>query len=260
MLKRIVAISFAAIFALSGMANATDKKDDKDGIDAFFDLMPGEFSADVTLASVYAFRGVSQTGGNPALQGTFGYSLGLQETFGAPVPINIYGSVWGSNVNFGPADPSYLELDWTIGVNTEVSGLSLDFFTIWYTYPDTSGTGNDYVEYAGGLGYDFGFASLGTTFTYSPDYTVNAGEFYYFNAALSVPLPFKFTLDATVGTGWFDRAAGVDFTDWSVGLSRDIRGFGVSATYIDNDLNDNSDCGGLDNCDARGIVAVSKSF
>ncbi len=257
MFKRIVAFSFAAMLAFCSAVSAADKKD---GIDEAFDLIPGEFSADVTLVNDYTFRGVSQTGGNPALQGTFGYSLGLQETFSAPVPVNVYGSVWGSNVNFGPADPSYLELDWTIGINTELAGVSADFFAIWYTYPDTSGTGNDYVEYAGGLGYDFGLASVGTTFTYSPDYTVNAGEFYYFNASLSVPLPLKFTLDAAVGTGWFERDEGVEFTDWSIGISREIRGFGVSAAYIDNDMDDDTDCGGINNCDARGIVSISKSF
>ena len=259
MWNRLIAIAVAGVFALGSTAYAADKKDG-DGVDAFFNQIPGEFSADVTLTSDYTFRGVSQTGGNPALQGTFGYSLGLQETFGAPVPINIYGSVWGSNVNFGPADPSYLELDWTIGINTEIAGVSADFYTIWYTYPDTSGTGNDYVEYAGGLGYDFGLASLGISFTYSPDYTVNAGEFYYFAANVSVPLPYKFTLDATVGTGWFERSAGVEFTDWSVGLSRDIRGFTFAGTYVDSNMEDDTECGGLKNCDARGVFSVTKSF
>ena len=115
MLKRIVALSFSAMLALSSAANAADKKD---AIDEFFDQVPGEFSADVTLASDYTFRGVSQTAGQPALQGTFGYSLGLQETFGAPVPINVYGSVWGSNVNFGPSDPAFIELDLITGINT----------------------------------------------------------------------------------------------------------------------------------------------
>lgn len=257
MLKRIVAISFSAMLALSSAVNAADKKD---AIDEFFDLVPGEFSADVTLVSDYTFRGVSQTAAQPALQGTFGYSLGLQETFGAPVPINVYGSVWGSNVNFGPSDPAFIELDLTTGINTEVAGISADFYVIWYTYPDTENTGTDYVEYAGGLGYDFGLASLGTTFVYSPDYTANAGEFYYFNAALSVPLPLKLTLDATVGTGWFEREEGVEFTDWSIGLSREIRGFGLSVAYIDNDMDDDTDCSGNNNCDARGIVSVSKSF
>jgi uncharacterized protein (TIGR02001 family) len=254
MFNRLAAIAFAGVFAFSSVAfSADDKKDD---IDKFFDQIPGSFSADVTLASDYAFRGVSQTGANPAIQGTFGYSVG----FDAGIPINLYGSAWGSNVNFGPGDPSYLEIDLTIGINTELKGVSMDFYTIWYTYPDTSGTGNDYVEYAFGLGYDFGFASLGTAFVYSPDYTVNAGEFYYFSADISVPLPFKFTLDTHVGTGAFERNAGVDFTDWSVALSRDIRGFTLQAAYVDNDLNDTRDCGGLDNCDARGVFSVSKSF
>ena len=59
----------------------------------------------------------------------------------------------------------------TPGINTEINGISIDFYTIWYIYPDTSGSGNDYVEYAGGLGYDFGVASLGVSYTYSPDYS-----------------------------------------------------------------------------------------
>jgi len=254
MWKQLSAVAVAGMLAFSSAAMAEDKKDD---LDKFFDQVPGEFSADVTLTSDYTFRGVSQTGNNPALQGTFGYSVGFDT---GVLPINLYGSIWGSNVNFGPADPSYMEIDYTVGVNTEFMGVSADFFTIFYTYPDTENTGNNYVEYGFGLGYDFGFASLGTSFYYSPDYTVNAGQFYYFSADVSVPLPVKFTLDFHVGTGWFKRQAGVDFTDWSVALSRDIRGFTLSAAYVDNDLKDSRDCGDVDICDARGVVSISKSF
>ena len=60
MFKRIVAFSFAAMLAFCSAVSAADKKD---GIDEAFDLIPGEFSADVTLVNDYTFRGVSQTGG-----------------------------------------------------------------------------------------------------------------------------------------------------------------------------------------------------
>ena len=257
---KIFSILASGLLALSSIAFAGGHKKDSDPIDAFFNQIPGEFSSDVSLASDYAFRGVSQTGASPAIQGSFGYSLGLQDQFKSPIPINLYTSVWGSNVNFGSTDDSQIEMNLTPGINTEINGVSIDFYTIWYIYPDTSGSGNDYVEYAGGLGYDFGFASLGISYTYSPDYTVNAGEFHYFGASVSVPLPYKFTLDGTVGTGSFEREAGVDFTDWSIALSRDIRGFTLSGKYVANDMNDTDDCGGVGNCDTRGIFSISKSF
>jgi uncharacterized protein (TIGR02001 family) len=266
MWNRIAAIALAGVFAFSSAAMSEEKKED--AIDAFFGMIPGEFSADVTLTSDYVFRGSSQTGSNPALQGTFGYSLGLQKTFGAPVPINIYGSAWGSNVQFGndqanaaeAGDSAYMEIDLTAGINTEIKGVSVDFFTIWYTYPDTSGAGLDYVEYGGGLGYDFGLFSVGASLYYSPDYTGNAGEFWYFSGDVSVPLPFKFTVDLHVGTQWFDRAANEDYTDWSVALSRDVLGFTLSVMYVDTDLEDNVDCGGAEICDARAVFSVSKSL
>lgn len=54
----------------------------------------GAFSGNVALTSEYYFRGISQTGDAPAIQGGFDYEVGLGK------PVALYLGVWGSNVEF----------------------------------------------------------------------------------------------------------------------------------------------------------------
>ena len=53
--------------------------------------LAGEFSSTITATSDYDFRGVSQTGKDPALQ------LSLDYAFDS----GFYAGLWGSNVDFG---------------------------------------------------------------------------------------------------------------------------------------------------------------
>ena len=66
----------AAVLASSAVANA------------------GEIEANVALSTDYIFRGVTQTGNDPAISGGFDYSLDN----------GFYVGIWGSNVNFGSND------------------------------------------------------------------------------------------------------------------------------------------------------------
>src|SRR5688572_2132676 len=62
-----------------------------------------EVSGSVALVSDYVFRGISQTDGGAAIQGSLDWS---NDTF--------YAGVWGSNVNYGASNPTELasmELD-----------------------------------------------------------------------------------------------------------------------------------------------------
>ena len=51
---------------------------------------PHSFSANVAMTTNYLFRGVSQTGNGPAIQGGFDYVY---------TPLDLYAGVWGSNVD-----------------------------------------------------------------------------------------------------------------------------------------------------------------
>ena len=62
------------------------------------------FTGSAALTSDYRYRGMTQTQSDPAVQGGFA----LAHSSG------VYAGVWGSNVNFGSADP-HLELDPYVG-------------------------------------------------------------------------------------------------------------------------------------------------
>ena len=243
-------IACCGIFA--GAAVAEDKKDE---VDNFFDKL-GTFDASVALTSDYTFRGISQTDEGPAIQGSIGWSndfdVGGQK-------VGAFASVWASNVDFEDGDQAHIEIDYSGGLNTEVFGVSLEALAIYYDYPGSrSSLDYDYIEAGGTAGYDFGVASIKGTFLWSPDFFGSIGDAYYLAGDVSVPLPFKLTIDGHIGRSMFDSSGANDYTDWSIALTRNILGFDLSVAYVDTDLS-TSECGG-DLCDARAVFTVSKSF
>ncbi|MCE2462224.1 MAG: TorF family putative porin [Pseudomonadales bacterium] len=99
-----------------------------------------EVAGNVTLASDYSFRGWSQTGRDPAIQGGFdvafesGFSLGT----------------WASNVNFGDTS---MEWDLYMGWSGEISdGMELGVQLIHFQYPNDTD-----------LNYQWGTSAWGST-------------------------------------------------------------------------------------------------
>jgi uncharacterized protein (TIGR02001 family) len=243
-----------AVFAVAG-TNAL-AADEKDAVDNFFDSI-GKFSATVAGTTDYTFRGISQTDGGPAVQGSFGWSKDFDIS---SQKVGLYASAWGSNVEFNDNDQAYLELDYSGGITTTVAGVKLDAFGIYYNYPTAASALNyDYVEAGFGAGYDFGLAAVNGQFYWSPDFFGGIGDAYYFSGNVSVPLPFKLVAAGHVGHSTFDSSAATDYTDWSLSLTRNILGFDLSVSYVDTDLSE-GECFGTNNCDARGVFTIAKSF
>ena len=209
---------------------------------------PGDFSATFGFYTNYVFRGVTQTQNDIAFQGSFdwAHSSGL------------YAGVWASNIEFVPGDDANLEVDWYGGYNGSIDKFSYGIGGIYYMYPDANepdidGDGSpneyDYVEIKGALGYDFGVAALTGSIYYSPDYFGEIGDTIYYNAAVTIPLPFiplETTLDGWVGYQTFlddwapflpvTAALYDDYIDWSVGLSVMLEGFKLGFRYTDTDI------------------------
>src|ERR1700755_3440562 len=82
-------------------------------------------TGNVALATDYAFRGISQTSQNPAIQGGFDAAFGSS---------GFYAGTWGSNVAFGGS----LELDVYAGWKTTLGPVGLDIGVIDYLYPGAS--------------------------------------------------------------------------------------------------------------------------
>ena len=195
-------------------------------------------SGDVTFASDYAFRGISQTEEAPALQG--GLSLSSASGF--------YASVWGSNVDF--LAEGTLELDVMLGWSGAINDdWSTDVGIMRYGYPNAEIDGSNFYELYGSLSYKdltFGLA-------YSDDYYANSGNFIYVYANYAYALSDNLSLDLHVGQNEYDDSS-ASYLDWSIGLSTEVLGAGLSLTYVDTDID------GSYLADSRVILAVSKSF
>jgi len=253
-MRKFLLACVAACLAASG-TNAL-AADEKDAVDNFFAGL-GSFSASVAGTTDYTFRGISQTSESPAVQGSFGWSKDFNAS---GQTIGLYASAWGSNLKFKDNDNAHLEIDYTGGITTTVSGVKLDAFGIYYTYPDANeALDYDYVEAGFGAGYDFKVVSINGQVYWSPNFFGGIGDAYYLSGNVAVPLPFKLTAAGHVGHSIFDKATAVNYTDWSLSLTRNILGFDLSVAYIDTDL-DKSECSGTTNCDARGVFTISKSF
>ncbi len=214
---------------------------------------PHEFSANVDLTTDYIFRGQSQTGNLPTVDGGLDYA---HES-------GFYAGTWASGINFG----GNLEIDFYGGYGGELggTGLGYDVGVLYYYYPgQASGADLDYIEPYLGLSHSFGeTVDAGVNFRYSPDWTGSTGDAFNVEGTIDVSLPYGFTLSGLVAHQSVDNNATWGTPDWmyySAGLSKSIGPFDFGLTYHDTDLS-NAECFGGDNlCDGRAVFNISSSW
>jgi uncharacterized protein (TIGR02001 family) len=192
----------------------------------------GAASADITVTPAlvwdYDFRGISQTGGDPALQ------AGLTYTHAS----GFYAGAWGSNVNFGPGDPE-VELDFFTGFGggDAAKSVSYDVGIIYYTY--VSKSDYDFPEIYGGITH----GPFNVKLSYSWDFGGTSEEAYYIEGNGNFPIG-ESGFSALAHIGWSDGNYWKDFYgdgyfDWSVGASYTFKHFTGTVKYIDgSDLPD----------------------
>ena len=194
-----------------------------------------------TAVSDYDFRGITQTGRDPALQASVDYAH----------PSGWYIGGWASNIDFGVdesasnlKDPK-VELDIYTGfTKTLDTGLNFDVGGVAYTYPEESDF--NYLEVYGGIGYtDKSGLSIKGKFFYSPDFggdtTPGDTSAEYLTGDLSVPLPSNFSFTAHVGYSFGDywdtflknSNAGDNYFDYAVGVGYTAGKFSLALKYID---------------------------
>lgn len=181
-------------------------------------------SGGVTAVSDYRFRGVSLSNKQLAIQPTLtvSHSSGL------------YAGVWGSNVTPNGGDD--VEVDLYAGYAGGAGPITYDLGATYYVYPGASGF--NYAEVTGKLGTTVGPASLGAQVSYVPEQGTNTGNldniYVGTNAALGIPTT-PFTLTASVG--YEDGAFGNEKIDWSLGVTANVVGFTLGASYVDTNRN-----------------------
>ena len=117
----IAAMSFLVAACTSGLAVAQET--------ASVEEAASPFSGSFTLATDYVFRGISQTQGDPAVQGNIEYTRAFGES-----GLSAYAGAFGSNVDFAGTD-ARIELDWYGGLRGSTSGIKWDAGVVYYSYP-----------------------------------------------------------------------------------------------------------------------------
>lgn len=208
-----------------------------------------EVSGSVTFTSDYVFRGLSQTNGNAAVQGSLDWS---QDMF--------YAGVWGSNVDFG-GDES-VELDLYAGITPTTGPVSWDIGLVGYFYPGADSSGElDYYEgiVSGSMDLTEQF-SIGGVFAYTPDYaggSYDDGTYYEINGGFAISDATAIT--AAYGVQDIDGYGG-SYSTWNVGLSHTMHGFNLGLVYSDTEDAFENGYGSESNTDGRFSFSVGRSL
>lgn len=224
----------AAVLAAAGLFLTTPALAQDEEADSSSLIVTGS----VGVVTDYRFRGVSLSGGDPALQG--GATLTHDSGF--------YAGAWGSSIDDGGSDIyGDLELDLFGGWSGSLSeAVGLDVGLLYYAYPtNAAGVDAEYFEPYATLSSTFGpvQAKLGVAYAWEQG-SLGGNDNLYLFTKLSAGIPnTPITLNA--GLGYTDGAlappllAGTaDDTgfDWTVGASATVLGnvsIGVAYTGVE---------------------------
>ena len=238
---------------------------------------PAPFTGNIMLASDYKFRGFTQTLYKPALQGGFDFTS----------KSGFYLGNWNSNVEQTLYNGASLEMDLYGGYKGTAGAISYDLGAIYYAYPGSVGPRIDNKEIYVGLGMGPVTAklyySVGDYFSTQAIRKASATSTPNGSTEGTTYLDLAYTYD--LGDGW-GLAAHVGFlnlkngkvnglpadsvTDYKLGVTKDIKGWVVAASYITTSKKDffltgatgsgNSWVGGKSAGDAKLLVSLAKTF
>jgi uncharacterized protein (TIGR02001 family) len=192
-------------------------------------------SANAAVTTNYVFRGISQSGANPAVQAGLDYNIG---TTGFAV------GAWASSIDFGNAtigDDTAAEVDLYGSYTFALSdAFSLSAGAITYNYPSSPHNVNyNWWEGWVGASYNFGVAAVSAKAFFSPDYVNLSTNQVYVTGGVSVPVLEWLALNANVGYTILDHAVPPiidDYLDWNVSAVATYGNFSLTAGYTDTDL------------------------
>ena len=247
-MNRVMSLIFGA--ALMGSALATSAAD---------------IAGNVTLATDYRFRGISQNTGDfsPAIQG--GFDLSVDPGF--------YVGTWASNVNFscqqlgeveGCTRPGgAIEVDVYGGFKGMVDEeVGYDVGILYYGYPKDGSGDQGYTEFYGSVSVK----GIKVGVNYSDNYFAGSGKFYYPYIEYGFDPIENVTLSAHLGYNSFDEDqpglnGDKNYTDWKIQISTKQLGVNWGLAYVDTNLDDDEHCfGNKTLCAATAVFSISKSL
>ena len=233
------------------------------------------FSATLTLVSDYQVRGISYSGEDPAIQGSFNWSHD-----------NLFAGAWGSSIE---ADAFELELNFYAGYASTFQGIDWyvqSTYLYFHQAGDSAGPEVDWSELKFGVSRTLAMGPVEPTasllFDWSPDYTGGAESAYYIYSNIAFALPGGVGLSGGFGYQDVDGENGdrgpvksFSYQYWDLGISKSLAGFDFDLRYhdtTDDDVDDDLALSGLlpgcdpnNSCDtanssSRVIFSISRSF
>ena len=230
---------------------------------------PHTFTGNVTLASEYRFRGISQTYKQPAIQGGFDYAHAS----------GFYAGTWASNVNgsLTAGGPTYTngnmewdfyggykgkfsdDLGYDVGLlyyyypgaeynlptrdkynNTEIYGaISYKWFTFKYNYTLSDFFGTNTNTFGGfcGINRDTGTAYTATN---APDGCIGTDPggskgSGYADFTFAYEFADKWTVGAHIGRQIVRHYSLLNYTDYKVSVNKEFGGFNFGLAFITTD-------------------------
>ncbi len=204
-------VAGVAMLAMTSAASAG-------GLGDMFDIA---FGAAVT--NDYVYRGISQTDGDPAIQGYLEFEYGI-----------FYAGAWASNVNFYTPDT---EIDASVGIRPETDNAAFDLGYVHYFY--ASNTSPDYGEIYGlAEYYATDKLTLGGNVYFAPDYSQGNASATYVEGTVDYSLFDNIGVSGGVGYQSFaNKLALPDYTTWNAGVYWSWNDTAkVDLRYTDSDL------------------------
>jgi uncharacterized protein (TIGR02001 family) len=196
-------------------------------------------TSNIGLVSNYLYRGISQTGAKPALQGGFDYAHAS----------GLYAGLWGSNISWignATATGSSLELDTYAGFKGGFAeDFSYDVGYLRYNYPGVYAPATikaDTDEIYGALGWKWVTLkyshSLGDTFgvdeASGTSYVELNASYAIADAGVTLGAHYgKQTYKGTVADALESAGTSLTYSDYKLSVSKDFSGYVVGLAYSD---------------------------
>ncbi len=255
--NKLSALALASALAAPGVALAQDP------------ASAHTFTSNVGFVSDYAFRGISQTMGDPALQGGFDYAHSS----------GLYLGVWGSNVSGTQFADGSLETDFYGGWAKTWGDWGLNAGGLYYYYPGAKlGNGDRYDTFEGYAGASWKWISLKTSYAFtdyfgcnasscSPAFSGDSDGSIYVELNATYPINEAFSVSAHVGQQTIEgTTVDLDYVDYKIGANYLYNGFNFGLAYKDTDADSSlytlSKASGkeVDLGEGKFLASVSRTF
>lgn len=214
-----------------------------------------EVSFNAAVTSEYRYRGISQSRLKPALQGGVDYVNN---------PTGLYAGAWASTIKWvkDVGGDGNVEMDLYGGKRGDIGGgFSYDVGGLYYWYPSNElhPSANTFELY-GQVGYGPGYLKYSHSVTnlFGFNDSKNSG---YLDLGANVDVASGLVLNLHVGHQRVANNGGASYTDYKIGLTKDVGFASVSLAFIKADTDAYfSPVGNKDLARSKAVLAISKTF